>query len=197
MSTLKRVIVGLTLLASLLTSIHYQQESIVFRMCTVALCYDIWYNRKNPNTWLLQIALIYTYVALELVKKRYYSSPGTIIAGLTVVQLGDALQYFAGRAFGRTPIGWVSPKKTYEGYVTAAILLPVIIRILALLSIPYMDIPIWQIECFYAYGIISSLFLSLCKRGLGIKDWSNSLGAHGGFLDRADSALLLWAVPSY
>jgi phosphatidate cytidylyltransferase len=35
-------------------------------------------------------------------------------------------------------------------------------------------------------GICGDLFVSMIKRRLGIKDTSNMLGSHGGWLDRTD-----------
>ena len=46
---------------------------------------------------------------------------------------------------------------------------------------------------FILFGVIGDLFMSRIKRSLGIKDSSDSLPGHGGFLDRVDSYLLSFA----
>ena len=43
------------------------------------------------------------------------------------------------------------------------------------------------------FGVIGDLFMSRIKRSLGIKDSSDTLPGHGGFLDRVDSYLLSFA----
>ena len=46
---------------------------------------------------------------------------------------------------------------------------------------------------FILFGVIGDLFMSRIKRSLGIKDSSDTLPGHGGFLDRVDSYLLSFA----
>ena len=46
-----------------------------------------------------------------------------------------------------------------------------------------------------AIALMGDLFKSFIKRQVGIKDFSNVLGEHGGFTDRFDS--LLFTAPVY
>ena len=43
---------------------------------------------------------------------------------------------------------------------------------------------------YYPIGICGDLLFSFSKRQMGIKDWSNILGSHGGFLDRFNSSII-------
>jgi phosphatidate cytidylyltransferase len=84
----------------------------------------------------------------------------------------------------------ISPKKTWEGFAGAGVF-AMIVGIL--LSIFMLNQPWW-------FGIIFGLVIlatatlgdlgeSHLKRTIGIKDMSNWLAGHGGFLDRLDSVL--------
>ena len=46
---------------------------------------------------------------------------------------------------------------------------------------------------FILFGVVGDLFMSRIKRSIGIKDSSDTLPGHGGFLDRVDSYLLSFA----
>jgi len=118
----------------------------------------------------------------------------------------DTFSYFAGRAFGRHhPAPKISPGKTVEGFAAgyaggfAGILVLDII----------LGLPLSTLEAavlgllFPAAAMTGDLAESLIKRGAHIKDTSELVPGHGGFLDRLDSILfttplvyyfVIWAV---
>lgn len=118
----------------------------------------------------------------------------------------DTFSYFAGRAFGRHhPVPNISPGKTDEGFIAgyAGGFASIIVLDTAL------DLPMSTVEAavlgllFPAAAIIGDLAESLIKRGAGVKDISELIPGHGGFLDRLDSILftaplvyyfVIWAV---
>jgi phosphatidate cytidylyltransferase len=53
-----------------------------------------------------------------------------------------------------------------------------------------LQLPVDLITSLLLAGVIGDLFVSLCKRRIGIKDISDLLGAHGGWLDRVDSVFM-------
>jgi phosphatidate cytidylyltransferase len=110
-----------------------------------------------------------------------------------VIFLGDTGAYFIGKPFGRkkmTPIA--SPNKTWEG--SAGGILFACLGALAARKLLLPDIVLWKaVLCgvlVHAAAQISDPFESLFKRAAGIKDSSNVLPGHGGFLDRIDSLIL-------
>jgi phosphatidate cytidylyltransferase len=115
--------------------------------------------------------------------------------------LGDTGAYFAGRAFGKTPLfPRVSPKKTREG-VFGGLLLAVAGAAL-IKSVSNLDLS-WPVVLVLAAvldvaGVIGDLAESMLKRAFGVKDSGSIMPGHGGILDRIDSLLftgpLLWAV---
>jgi phosphatidate cytidylyltransferase len=118
----------------------------------------------------------------------------------------DTFSYFAGRAFGRHhPVPGISPGKTDEGFIAgyAGGFASIIVLDLVL------DLPMSTLEAavhgllFPAAAMIGDLAESLIKRGAGVKDTSELIPGHGGFLDRLDSILfttplvyyfVIWAV---
>ncbi|MEI1280299.1 phosphatidate cytidylyltransferase [Leptospira venezuelensis] len=111
----------------------------------------------------------------------------------------DVGGYFGGRWFGRNPAGLaISPKKTWEGYVSGIIV--------AIGSVFLLNI-LWErstgvaplvsgAEVFLTslilsfVGIIGDLLESAMKRDAKVKDSGNLIPGHGGILDRADALLL-------
>jgi phosphatidate cytidylyltransferase len=121
-----------------------------------------------------------------------------LIFVLMIIWSSDAAAYFIGKYFGKHKITpRISPNKSLEGFV-AGIFVPAILAILVapLISINYSWYFLGIIGIGVAFmGILGDLFESMLKRGAGIKDTSNLIPGHGGFLDRIDSLLL--AFPAY
>ncbi|RDU63989.1 phosphatidate cytidylyltransferase [Helicobacter sp. MIT 14-3879] len=104
------------------------------------------------------------------------------------VALADIGAYFGGRAFGKSPLSPVSPKKTLEG---ALIGLVVSTLIGTMIGIGQKDfISAFFITFFVALiSIFGDLYESLLKRTINVKDSGNILPGHGGILDRVDGLL--------
>ncbi len=99
--------------------------------------------------------------------------------------VADTAAYFVGKFFGRHSLApTISPKKTWEGAI-AGIGLTLAIAIIAY---AYFAIPILIAGAIIAiFSILGDLTESWIKRQLQIKDSSQWLPGHGGFLDRFDS----------
>ena len=78
------------------------------------------------------------------------------------------------------PFRYLSPKKTIIGYLGGFTTLTLYF---------YFDYNVNLLFFLYIFGCIGDLLASYFKRKYNIKDYSNYLGAHGGFLDRFDSIL--------
>ena len=103
---------------------------------------------------------------------------------IIITQVSDLFQLVLGRwSKGKRGIISLSPNKTIEGYCGALVA--------------------WLLFYFYGYehvmliilsGILGDLYVSYVKRCNNMKDCSQILGAHGGWLDRIDSTMLALLV---
>jgi phosphatidate cytidylyltransferase len=112
----------------------------------------------------------------------------------------DTAAYFFGRAFGRTQITpAISPGKTLEG--TIAGLIAGFAALFVLVWITGLDVDELELlplaVLIPVAAIIGDLAESLIKRGAGVKDASELVPGHGGFLDRLDSVLLTTPLVYY
>jgi phosphatidate cytidylyltransferase len=97
----------------------------------------------------------------------------------------DTASYYAGKLFGKRPLAVrLSPKKTWEGLaggmLGGMLFFYFIINKPILFAVPFVLI-----------ALAGDLFKSFIKRQVGIKDFSNLLGGHGGLVDRFDSVLFV------
>ena len=94
--------------------------------------------------------------------------------------INDTTAFLAGRNFkGPLIAPNISPKKTWSGTIASFL-------------ISFALLVIFDFDLLFSILISSSffigdLFFSYFKRSINIKDFSNLLMGHGGFLDRFDS----------
>ena len=129
-----------------------------------------------------------------LYRIRLEDGPFYLYFLFSVVFLGDTGAMFAGKAFGKhkmTPVA--SPNKTWEGSA-GGILFAVGGAVLAQQVLLSSAVPLWRAVLtgivVHAVAQVSDPLESLFKRAVGVKDSSNALPGHGGFLDRIDSLIL-------
>lgn len=159
------------------------------------------------NIYLLLIILL---ICLTFILKKYISIIFTIAIFVFAILLfylinnernifyliffisffNDTLAYFFGNLFkGPLILPSISPKKTWSGTI---------------LSFFLSTIVLWHMN----YTFILALFLSISlffgdiyfsfiKRKLNLKDFSNTLGSHGGILDRLDSMFLITIIITF
>jgi len=136
------------------------------------------------------------YIAFPLgfiFRLRLEAGPAYLYLLAAIVFLGDTGAFFVGKPLGRhkmTPIA--SPNKSWEGSAGGflfAMAGAVAARFLLLPDVPLLTI-IPTALVVHAAAQVSDPLESLFKRAVGVKDSSNSLPGHGGFLDRIDSLIL-------
>lgn len=110
----------------------------------------------------------------------------------------DMGAFLIGRKFGRHKMMTrVSPNKSWEGYLGGVLLAMILTTVLAL-GIHYF-IPAIPVYAGLVFGLVVSVLApigdfgeSMLKRPFGVKDSSDLIPGHGGFLDRIDA--FLWAA---
>jgi phosphatidate cytidylyltransferase len=110
-----------------------------------------------------------------------------------VIFLGDTGAFLIGKPLGKhkmTPVA--SPNKSWEG--SAGGILFACLGAWAAREILFPDLVLWKAllvaVLVHAAAQASDPMESLFKRAVGVKDSSNLLPGHGGFLDRIDSLIL-------
>ena len=132
--------------------------------------------------------------------KTNVSMEGAIFAVLLLlaVILTDSFCYYAGVQFGKHKLAEViSPNKTVEGSIGGSLMCIIFCMIFGHFI---------QIEWYHSFALgiliaafaqIGDLCESMIKRDAGVKDSSDILPGHGGFLDRTDSYVLTIPVVYY
>ena len=117
---------------------------------------------------------------------------------IAAVAVSDSAQYYAGRAFGRTPLApRHSPKKTREGAIGGLVAAPVFLAVAGHSWMPGVPAE-WLAGLglgIAVAGIAGDLFESMLKRAANMKDSGHLIPGHGGVLDRIDA--LLFAAPMF
>lgn len=121
-----------------------------------------------------------------------------LILVMVSVWIMDTMAYFIGSKFGRNKLNDISPKKTVEGFIaaifSAVLFFYVVSKFLNFLS--RKEFIILGLIISLA-GQFSDLAESLIKRACGVKDSSNLLPGHGGFMDRFDSYIFVAPIVYY
>lgn len=176
----------------------------------VTLTAELWRDRENAilNTGMTIMGVAFVSVCLgtlivlremksNMVTGTFGNNGATTVLTLFVaVWACDTAAYFVGMRYGKHKLfPRVSPKKSWEGAIAgfAAALLS-----FAAMSAWLMhSTPLWlALLCGAAVGAVGQvgdLAESLLKRDATIKDSSQLIPGHGGFLDRFDS--MLFAAP--
>ncbi len=118
------------------------------------------------------------------------------LALFLLIWVADIGAYVSGKTMGKHKLAInISPGKTWEGVIGAQ----VFVMIYALIISQFLPIVWWQALLVMLpialFSVIGDLAASLGKRQAQIKDSSNLLPGHGGFIDRFDS--LIAAAPIY
>lgn len=180
-------IIGVILISGIVISCAREETTLLF-------------NRlMYLNFGLVYIGLLYPFIYLirsDAVWMEIASGGWWLFFLIGSIWAGDTAALYFGSQFGKRKLApTVSPNKTIAGFVggfAGVFLVSILFKMFWLTDTAWYH--------FFAltlligiFGQLGDLVESLWKRGIGIKDSSNLIPGHGGFLDRFDS--LLFASP--
>lgn len=165
--------------------------------------------RRGLNVQLSSVRLFLTLAGLILFVACWFALAilrelglGIFLSVLVWVWAADVGAYFAGKAFGKNKLAPnLSPGKSIEGMIGGILLVLVVGLVLAtngdiyptFFSFVYERVGLLSLVLILTAGgllsVIGDLFESQLKRLANVKDSSNLLPGHGGFLDRIDALL--------
>jgi phosphatidate cytidylyltransferase len=143
------------------------------------------------------LGLLYTYGTWRTGISLRQSDPWWLFFACALNWVGDTAAFYVGRSIGKRKLApRISPGKSWEGAIASVVASMLFGYFLMPRLLP--AVPAWKFLAIAALanaaGQVGDLCESALKRGAGMKDSSNLLPGHGGWLDRVDSSL--FAMPT-
>ena len=134
-------------------------------------------------------------VQIPFLNTEYNYINTTILGVFILIWVNDTFAYLVGKNFGKHKLlERISPNKTIEGFIGGMVFTFIVSLILAnqFTTLPLIK---WIVIAGIVsiFGVLGDLIESMFKRQAGVKDSSNFIPGHGGFLDRFDS--VIFAAP--
>ena len=159
--------------------------------------FRLFVKRKFQHTMFFVLSLL-VFVVLSaglLIFSR--TADSLILLTFLILSIFDSFSQITGQLFGKTKImPGISPNKTLGGVIGGTIIS--LISAFLLKSLFSGTIPELLLFAFgtVLFAFIGDVLASLYKRKFQVKDYSNWIPGHGGFLDRFDSLIAggAWAA---
>jgi phosphatidate cytidylyltransferase len=180
-------------------------EAILILLVFAIISQQVFTSNAKPFQYLGTVVLGFIYITFSLVlllriginydvflMDSSFFSGREILSVFILIWASDTFAYLAGRAIGKRKLApSISPGKTVEGALGGFVgtLLCSWLLFETMGDFRLVDYLIIAAIVFL-FGLLGDLLVSRLKRSTGIKDSSNLLPGHGGFLDRFDSILL-------
>ncbi len=179
------IVLGILIVVGIIYNFLNKLLLLALFLCLSELSYTVIMNNRSNGSDYINMIGFFMIIASIIIVKPTNEINKDILLILSIIVVSDIFQEFSGKIFGKNKIGWISPNKTYEGYIGGYIGMLLFYFIYNHISKTPMNFVF--INIIYVAGIVGDLFFSLIKRNYNIKDYSNLLLSHGGVLDRLDS----------
>ena len=152
---------------------------------------------SSPHFAIFALALFATSLGHFAYLANFKEYASLMLLLLICIEFNDVFAYICGKLFGKKQLcPKISPKKTVAGFIGALFMTTSLFYFLG--SLVFTDSPLSGSIHLIIMGFLTSLLgqcgdllFSGIKRHFAIKDFSQSLPGHGGFLDRFDSLILV------
>ncbi|EAR50100.1 phosphatidate cytidylyltransferase [Oceanicola granulosus HTCC2516] len=164
--------------------------------------------RGDPEAFLVRVAetqwglMTAVYCASHVPALMILDIPGygqrgplLIVFFVMVVQVGDLVEYAAGRRIGRRTIAPGLSPKTWEGVAAGLASAALLGGGLAWISPFGLFGAMAMAAAAFAAGTAGNLVFTAIKRDRGVKDWSHLIPGQGGFMEQLDS--VIFAAPVF
>ncbi len=134
-------------------------------------------------------------VQIPFLNAEYNYVNSTILGVFIMIWVNDSFAFLVGKNFGKHKLlERISPNKTIEGFFGGMIFTFIASYFLAS-YFPSLSLVQWIViaSIVSIFGVLGDLIESMFKRQANVKDSSNFIPGHGGFLDRLDS--VIFAAP--
>ena len=152
--------------------------------------------------WILEsLPVVYIGLGILGLLKIYFSFDWAMVLLFFVITIStDSGAYFVGKMIGGPKLcPRISPKKTWAGFIGGIIFAEIFANLFfyifdekSLFAFSFSELAFILILSILAQ--IGDLFESWLKRTAGVKDSSQLIPGHGGFLDRFDSILFIFDI---
>jgi len=134
-------------------------------------------------------------VQIPFLNKTFNYVNTTILGVFILIWVNDSFAFLVGKNFGKHKLlERISPNKTIEGFIGGMVFTFISSYILAQ-QFTTLSVVQWIVIAGIVsiFGVLGDLIESMFKRQACVKDSSNFIPGHGGFLDRFDS--VIFAAP--
>tara|TARA_B110000014_G_scaffold252793_1_gene231497 strand:+ start:2658 stop:3353 length:696 start_codon:yes stop_codon:yes gene_type:complete len=179
--------------------------SLIFLVYFYEIIVQLIRNQKSRTIFYYLFCFSYTFLFLHSFFIVYINDNWKWIFALNfiIVFLSDTFGYIFGKIFKGKPLNVlrnISPNKTIEGYL-GSIIISFTVACLFLINFHEEYFQIFSLPKLFSIvfiilitSLMGDLLVSKIKRIIDIKDFSNLLYGHGGFLDRLDSLIPSFAT---
>ena len=171
----KPILIGFFFIFSLIFFIPIEIIGNIYILEVLLIIFIILFNKFKQIFFLfsIYIFIIILFYIIETDRHFFY-----ILIFLSF--FNDSIAYLSGRLIGGPKIvPIISPKKTWSGSLISFFVTTLVLY--------YFNFDIFLSMLISVSFFLGDIFFSYIKRYMQIKDFSNSLGGHGGILDRIDS----------